>query len=194
MPAANRINLGDFDNRSFDRGASRWIEALWLACSALFVESWLPGSRHRVWMLRAFGAQIGERVRIKPRLRVKFPWRLAVGERSWIGEDVWLDNLAQINIGAGCCISQGAYLCTGSHDWTKPAFDLIVKPICIEDEAWIGAKAVVGPGVRVGRGAVLALGGLATHDLDAWMVHVGNPSRPAKARTIGGIETRSGIG
>src|SRR4051812_34477683 len=107
---ANRSMLGvrldRFDARGFDRGRSRFIEALWLICGGLFVSSGLPGSRLRISILRLFGAHIARGVVIKPHVRVKFPWRLSIGAHSWIGEDVWIDNLAQVSIGAQCCISQ----------------------------------------------------------------------------------------
>jgi len=74
----------------------------------------------------------------KPSINVKYPWKLEIGDHSWIGEGAWLDSLAPIRIGSNCCISQGVYFCTGNHDWTDPAFGLIVKPIVIEDGAWVG--------------------------------------------------------
>ena len=101
----------------------------------MFVSSSIPGSAHRCFLLRAFGAKIGRGVNIKPRVKVKFPWRLIVGNHSWIGEAVWIDNLAEVEIGANCCVSQGAYLCTGSHDWNSRKFTLITKPIRVEDGA-----------------------------------------------------------
>ncbi|MGD0581153.1 MAG: putative colanic acid biosynthesis acetyltransferase, partial [Bryobacteraceae bacterium] len=93
-------------------------------------------------MLRLFGARIGQGVVIKPGTRVKFPWRLQIGEHSWIGESAWLDDLSEISIGSNCCVSQGAYLCTGNHDWSDPAFRLIVRPIVLCDGSWVGAHAV----------------------------------------------------
>jgi putative colanic acid biosynthesis acetyltransferase WcaF len=168
--SAPTVRLDHFSACEFDRGRSRIVEVLWLVCSGL-VRSGLPGSLLRVIILRAFGARIATGVVIKPHVRVKFPWRLSIGAHSWIGEDVWIDNLAQVSIGAHCCISQASYLCTGSHDWSKPTFDLVVKPIVIEDAAWICARATVGPGVRIGEGAVLALGSVATRDLDPWFCY-----------------------
>jgi putative colanic acid biosynthesis acetyltransferase WcaF len=165
------MRLDSFNRHGFDRGRSRIVEALWLICGGLFVSSGLPGSLLRVLILRAFGAHISTGVVIKPHVRVKFPWRLSIGAYSWVGEDVWIDNLAQVSIGGQCCVSQAAYLCTGSHDWSKRTFDLMTKPIVIEDGAWICAKATVGPGVRVGEGAVLELGSVATRDLDPWTCH-----------------------
>jgi putative colanic acid biosynthesis acetyltransferase WcaF len=164
-----------------------WVEALWLLAQAALVRSWMPGSRHRVALLRLFGARIGMGVMIKPGVRVKFPWRLVIGDHAWLGEDVWIDNLAPVTIGSHCCISQGAFFCTGSHDWSSESFDLIVKPITIADHAWIGARATVAPGVCVGEGAVLSLGSVATGDLAPWSVHAGMPAlnkRPRKKTAI----------
>jgi putative colanic acid biosynthesis acetyltransferase WcaF len=124
---------------------------------------------------------------MKPGVRVKFPWRLTLADDVWIGEDAWIDNLADVEIGANVCVSQGAYLCTGSHDWSVSTFDLITEPIRIEGGAWIAAKAVVGPGVTVGSGAVLTLGSMAFSDLEPWTIYAGTPARPIKARELSTI-------
>ena len=133
-------------------------------------------------LLRVFGANIGRGVNVKPGLVVKFPWRLRVGEHSWIGERVWIDNLAQVEIGNHVCVSQGAYFCTGSHDWSLQRFDLITKPITVLDQSWISAGTILGPGVVVGEGAVLALGSTTYGDLDAWCIYSGNPAVIVKRR------------
>lgn len=174
--------LALFDGARFDRGRSRLVEALWLFVQALFLRSWVPGSVHRRFLLRLFGAKIGKDVVVKPGVRLKFPWRLEVGDHSWIGEDVWIDNLAPVRIGSNCCISQGVYVCTGSHDRTKMTFDLIVNPVVIEDGAWIAARAVIAPGVTVGKGAVLGLQSVATKDLLAGWIHAGVPAEPIRSR------------
>jgi putative colanic acid biosynthesis acetyltransferase WcaF len=168
----------------FTRGRPAWVELLWMVVQALFVSSFIPGSGHRRALLRLFGARIGAKVVLKPGIRVKFPWRLSIGDHSWIGEEAWIDNLAPVAIGADCCVSQGAYLCTGSHDWTAPGFTLITRGITLEPGAWVAAKAVVGPGVTIGRGAVLGLGSVATRDLDAWTIYAGVPATAIKQRVI----------
>jgi putative colanic acid biosynthesis acetyltransferase WcaF len=178
------MQLRKYDNNSFSRGRSTFVESLWLLLGALLVRSWLPGTTHRRLILRAFGASIGKRVSIKPGVRIKFPWRLEIGDDSWVGEDVWIDNLAMVKIGANCCISQGVYICTGSHDWGASAFDLIVKPVKIEDGAWLAARSTIGPGVSAGRGAVLSLGSVATSDLVAWGIYQGVPATLIKRRAI----------
>lgn len=184
------MRLADFDNSDFDRGRPDWVEACWRAVEGLLFNSWLPGSGWRAWLLRRFGAIVGQGVVIKPHVRVKFPWKLSIGDHSWIGERVWIDNLAQVTIGSNCCISQGAYLCTGSHRWDKDTFDLETKPIVIEGECWVGAMARIAPGVRIGQGAVLTLGAVVAGELDGGYVYGGHPAvalRPRKmavARTV----------
>jgi putative colanic acid biosynthesis acetyltransferase WcaF len=184
-------SLRDFQNSDFSRGRCKAVEALWLVVQSLFVTSWLPGSWHRTALLRAFGARIGKGVVVKPGVRVKFPWRLQVGDDSWIGENVWIDNLAEVSIGSNSCISQGAYLCTGSHDWASRTFDLVTKEIRIADGAWVSAKSVVGPGVVIGEGAVLGLSSVATRSIEDWSIYRGNPAVFVKRRAIDAEPARS---
>lgn len=179
------MRLDLFRNDSFDRGAPAFKELLWLLIGGLLVGSWLPGSGWRVGILRLFGAKLGNGVVIKPGFRVKFPWRLAVGDYCWLGERTWIDNLVPVGIGDHVCVSQGAYLCTGSHDWSKEGFDLIAEPISIASHSWLGARSIVGPGVSVGEGAVLTLGSVATRNLSAWTIHMGVPASPVKERRRG---------
>jgi putative colanic acid biosynthesis acetyltransferase WcaF len=184
ISTTSAVDLASYTVGDFDRGRSIFVELLWMVVQALLVSSWLPGTPHRRLILRTFGAKLGHGVVIKPGLRVKFPWRLRIGDHSWIGESVWIDNLADVEIGSNCCISQGVYLCTGSHDWKSREFGLIVKPIAIADMAWIAAKAIVGPGVVVGTGAVLSLGGAAFHDLEPWTIHQGVPAVAIRKREL----------
>jgi putative colanic acid biosynthesis acetyltransferase WcaF len=158
------------------------VEVAWRTIEGLLFASLLPGSGWRVWLLRRFGASVGQGVVIKPNVRVKFPWKLRIGDHSWIGESAWIDNLADVRIGSNCCLSQGAYLCTGSHRWDRETFDLETKAIVIEDQCWVGAMARVGPGVTLGKGAVLTMGSTATSSLDAGWVFGGNPASALKPR------------
>ena len=131
---------------------------------------------------RLFGAEVAPGVVIKPGVRVKYPWRLTIGANSWIGEDCWIDNLDQVTIGRNACLSQGAYLCTGNHDWSDSAFGLMTKPITIGDGAWIGAMSVIGPGVVLGECAVALVGSVVTSSIPAFEMHSGAPSRLTRTR------------
>jgi putative colanic acid biosynthesis acetyltransferase WcaF len=177
-------NLAQYTTaETYQEGRSKFTIALWILVQGLLVSSWIPGSWHRRSLLRLFGAKIGVGVVVKPRVRVKFPWKLEIGEYSWIGEDVWIDNLALVTIGTNACLSQGAYLCTGSHDWSLASFDLITKPIHVGDGAWIGARTLIAPGITVGSGAVLTAGSIATADLDSFAIYGGHPAERFKSRT-----------
>jgi len=138
----------------------------------------------KVRLLRIFGAKVGKGVIIKPNVNIKYPWNLVMGSYIWVGEDVWIDNLAGVHISDNVCLSQGAYLLTGNHDFTAIRFDLIVKPIYLEKGVWIGAKSVVCPGVHCQSHAVLAVGSIATKNLDAFSIYQGNPARKVKDRKI----------
>lgn len=164
-------------------GAGPIPQTLWFCLgSPLLAARWLPGSSWRVALLKAFGARIGRRCRIKPGLRVKYPWRLGVGDGSWLGEDVWIDNLAAVTIGAQVCLSQGVYLCTGNHDYRSSGFDLIAQPIGIGDGAWIGAMARLAPGVNIGRDAVVAMASVVVDDVEPATVAGGHPARWIRQR------------
>jgi putative colanic acid biosynthesis acetyltransferase WcaF len=165
------MNLREFSSDGFDRGKPGFVEALWILVHGPFFCSWVPFSGPRVWILRRFGAVIGSRAVIKPGVKIKFPWRLTLGDDVWIGEDVWIDNLDEVHVGSSSCISQGAYLCTGSHDWSAPRFDLITKPIRIGSGVWIAAKAIIGPGVVVEDNAVITLGTVVSQNVPASSVY-----------------------
>lgn len=176
------MRLDLFDNSGFRRGRPRWVEALWVVVGAVSVGSFFPGSKMRVALLRLFGARIGSGVVIKPSVAVKFPWNLEIGDHVWIGERVWIDNLAKVRIGSHSCVSQGVYLCTGSHDWTSTGFDLITRDIVIEDQCWVGAMARVAPGTHMGQGAVLSMGSVGAGTLEPWSIYQGNPARRTRDR------------
>lgn len=181
----HRTNLANFQNPDFDRGAPRWKEMLWLSVNALFLINPLSViSRVKVFWLRVFGAKVGKGVLIKPGVHIKFPWKLTIGNHCWIGEKVWIDNLAEVIIQDHVCISQGALLLCGNHNYKKTTFDLIAQPIVLEEGVWIGAKAVVCPGVVCHSHAVLAVGSVATKDLEAYSIYQGNPAVKVRERIM----------
>jgi putative colanic acid biosynthesis acetyltransferase WcaF len=179
------MRLDNYTLGSYTPGAPYWKQLLWYFLgSPLLTSHLLPISIFKVWLLRSFGAKIGQQVRIKPGVRVKFPWRLTIGDCVWIGEDTWIDNLAHVKIASHVCVSQGVYLCTGNHDWSHPHFKLMPAPIHLEESSWIAAKSVIGPGVTVGRGAVLTLGGVTGRSLESMVIYAGNPAQPIKKRKL----------
>lgn len=178
-------DLSAYENSSYDPGRSGIVRTLWfLVGLPLLRSSVIPFSGLRRSLLRMFGAKIGNGVVIKPGVRVKSPWFLNVGDHCWLGEDVWIDNLAMVNIGSHVCISQAAYFCTGSHDWTDPRFRLIVKPIEIHNGAWICARASLAPGTIVGTGAVIGLGAVVGGTVPPYEIHAGNPAKFIRSREM----------
>lgn len=179
------MRLDQYKPSNYSPGAPYWKQLLWYFIGSPIVQSYgLPISAIKVWVLRQFGSTIGQGVRIKPGVRIKFPWRLTIGDYVWIGEDVWLDNLAHITIESHVCISQGVYLCTGNHDWKHPDFALLTAPIHIQESSWIAARSVVGPGVTIGRGTILALGSVTGRSLEDMTIYAGNPAQPVKQRKL----------
>ncbi len=176
-----RQRLGVYNNDWFDRGRPVWIEALWLLAS-FFVASSIPGNSPRIMLLRLFGADISEGVVIKPGVRVKFPWRLSIGSNSWLGESAWIDNLGDVHIGEDVCVSQGAYICTGNHNWSEEGFDLKVEPVVLKDGSWVGAFARIAPGTTIEEDSVVSLGAVVVSDVPAGVVVSGNPATIVRER------------
>ncbi len=176
-------DLSRFENPDYDPGPA-WIRGLWFLVNAFFFKSPLPGSGLKRFLLRLFGAKVGKGVVIKPRVNIKYPWFLIIGDHVWIGEEVWIDDLGTVSIGSHTCISQGAMLLCGNHDHASPTFDLIVEGITLEEGVWIGAKAVVGPGVRASSHAFLTMGSVTASDLSAYGIYRGNPAEFIRERKI----------
>lgn len=159
--------------------------SLWLLVNSLFFNHSLAVfNSFKILILKLFGAKIGVDVLIKPSVNIKYPWFLTIGNHVWIGENVWIDNLTTVSIGNNVCISQGAMLLTGNHNYTKPTFDLIIGEIILEDGVWLGAQSVVCPGITCHSHSVLAVNSTATKNLDAYSIYQGNPATKVRDRKI----------
>lgn len=136
-------------------GKPKSVIAIWLVCELIFVTNpWQLSSRIRVEVLRLFGAKIGKNVIFRQRTRVKFPWKLEIGDDCWIGEGVWFHNQDQISIGRNVVISQETMLSTGSHEFRK-TMDLVTAPIKIEDGVWVTSRCMILYGVHIGKSALI---------------------------------------
>jgi len=149
-------SLRGFTGRNYDKGRTKAVQAAWFAVmNLMFVKWWCPASFRPV-ILRVFGARVGERVLIRHRVRIHWPWKLTVGNDCWIGEDAWLLNLETITIGSDVCLSQGVQLITGSHDMRSETFEYDNSPISIKSHTWIAAGAMVLRGSNVGEGVTIS--------------------------------------
>ena len=174
----------NFDTGDFKVGAPIFKQILWYFTDVIFFKSRLmPVSSVLVALLRLFGSRIGIEVRIKPGIHIKYPWKLEIGDYSWLA-DCYIDNLDQVKIGKNCCISQQAVLITGNHNYSRTNFDLMTGPIVLEDGAWIGAAATVGPAVTLHSHAVLIMGSVANKNLMAYSIYQGNPAVKVKDRVM----------
>lgn len=184
LPASS-VRLDQFDNAWYEPGAGWLKRTAWFLVNALLIQvAWNPSSALRVFLLRRFGATVGRGVVIKPSVNIKYPWRLTIGDYVWIGEHCWIDNLANVTIESHVCVSQGALLLTGNHDYKRSDFALITGGIHLEQGSWVGARSVVGPGTTLASHAVLAVGSVAGGHLTAYTIYRGNPAVAVRRRHL----------
>ncbi|WP_163710553.1 WcaF family extracellular polysaccharide biosynthesis acetyltransferase [Mangrovibacterium lignilyticum] len=180
-----KTNLQAFDPSTFNKEAGTLKKGSWFLFHAIFFQSsWIPAMGIKRFLLTLFGAKIGSGFIIKPTVRIKFPWKLEIGDHVWLGEGCWIDNLDHVKIGSNVCISQGALLLTGNHDYTIPSFEYRNAPILLEDGVWIGARSVVCPGTVCRSHSILTVGSIATKEMEAFTIYQGNPAVAVRRRTI----------
>lgn len=158
---------------------------LWgLAWLLLFRPVPRPLHLWRRGVLRLFGARLGANCRIDPSVLIWAPWNLELGDEVALGHHVDCYNVARVRVGSHATVSQYAFLCSATHDITDPHMRLVSAPIEIGDQAWVCAGAFVGPGIQVGRGAVVAARAVVVKDVAPWAVVGGNPARFLKERVL----------
>lgn len=178
-------DLSKFSTGTYHPGAGRAKILLWSFFNYFLFNSAVPWPTGlKCWLLRAFGAKVGSGLVIKTKVRVKNPWRLTIGDHCWLGESVWIDNLENVTIGDHVCLSQGCLLLTGNHDYRRSDFPYRLGKIILHDGVWIGANAVVCPGVTCGTHAILTVGSVATKHLEPYWIYTGNPAQPVRQREI----------
>ena len=167
------------------RGRSAFICQLWwivqacfFATSPQFAYSW------RRFLLRLFGADIGIGVIVRPTARITYPWKLKIGDYSWVGDHVELYNLGEISIGSHSVVSQKSYVCTGSHDYRIPTFDIHAKPVTIGDDCWLATDVFVAPGITIANGCVVGARSSVFHSLPANSICRGNPAIKIRDREL----------
>jgi putative colanic acid biosynthesis acetyltransferase WcaF len=165
--------------------ANRMFRLLWgIAYLFLYRPSPRPLHGWRCWLLRLFGAKIGQHVHPYPSARIWAPWNLICEEAAAIGDDAIIYNPKTLHIGSHAIVSQYAFICGATHDYEDPAFPTLSYAMSLGAYSWICARACVQPGVNVGEGAVLALASVATRNLEPWTVYGGIPAKPVKRRIL----------
>jgi len=179
-----KIKLSSFRNNWYAPESRAKILA-WYLINRFFFNTCIPFPNvFKVYLLKKFDSKIGRNVLIKPKVNIKYPWFLKIADNVWIGENVWIDNLAKVTIQSNVCISQGAMLLCGNHNFKKSTFDLMLGEIILEEGVWIGAQSVVCPGVTCKSHSILTVGSVATKDLEPFFIYQGNPAEKIKERVI----------
>lgn len=171
------MQLKGYTTGGFDRGASKIKEMLWFLARFFFFATAFPWpSSLRVGLLRFFGARIGSGVVVRSNVNITFPWRLSVGDDVWFGDDVLILSLAPVVIESSVCVSPRAFLCTGSHRFHSPGFDLVTRPITVRRGSWIAAQAFIAPGVEIGPDSMVCAGSVVLQSVPPGTTVVGNPA------------------
>jgi putative colanic acid biosynthesis acetyltransferase WcaF len=161
----------------------RVLRVLWEVCWCLFC-AWTPKPANpwRLFWLGIFNAKIHGTPFVHQRARIAIPWNLTLHDRACLGDRANAYSLGEIEIGASAVVAQEAYLSTGSHDFSQPSVPLVVAKITIGDDAFVGARAFVMPGVRIGARAIIGACSVVTHDIPEDVVAAGNPCRVLSPR------------
>lgn len=179
------VDLSAFDGHGLDRGRGRLIETAWWLCKVTIIQTNFPWpSGVRKALLRLFGAKIGSGFYIRPGVNIHFPWKFSAGDNVWIGDHCTILNLESVVIRDNAALAHEVYLAAAGHDIRSPYFAYANKPILVEEGVWIGTRAFVGPGVTVGRNAVVAAGAVVTTDVGESSIVAGIPARTIGIRQI----------
>lgn len=156
-----------------------WVaQALFFRCSPQFAYGF------RAWLLRLFGARVGQATIIRPTVRITYPWKVSIGDYAWVGDDVVLYSLGEIEIGAHAVVSQRSYVCAADHDYTQSDFPIRARKVIIGSQAWLAADVFVAPGVRIGEGAVIGARSSVFRNMPDGMLCMGSPCHPVKPRVV----------
>ncbi|OOQ57077.1 LbetaH domain-containing protein [Mucilaginibacter pedocola] len=178
------VNQDTYTGPSFSVG-NRAARVLWQFAAFLFFKfSPRPFHSWRSFILRCFGAKVGRGVHVYPGVNIWAPWNLELSDECGIANGATLYSQAKITIGYRAVVSQGAYICTGTHDYTKSGSPLIARPIVIGDNAWVAAEAFIHPGITIGNGCVIGARAVVVGNMPEWMVCAGHPCKPLKPRVI----------
>ena len=183
--ACPQIRLDLFDNKGFDRGRSRFVEALWILIKCAFFVTPLPwpNGLKRV-LLRMFGAKVGRGVIIRPGVSIHFPWRLTVGDHCWIGDSTVLLNILPITFEDHVALAHEVYIAAGGHDIRSATMAPQHAPVLVKTGTWIASRAFIGPGVTVHERVVVGAGAVVIKDVGPDVVVAGNPARVIRPRVI----------
>jgi putative colanic acid biosynthesis acetyltransferase WcaF len=138
----------------------------------------------RIFLLRLFGAKLSATVNINRTVKIDHPWNLEMGHLSSLGNKSWIYCLDKITIGEKCCVGEHSYLITGSHNVKSVNFEMITKPIIIEDGCWVATGVYILPGVTLREYSVVAAKSLVLKNTEPFDIVGGNPAKFIKKRNL----------
>ena len=131
----------------------------------------------RLMILKVFGTTISGSPFVHSKAWIQIPWHLTMHHRACLGERSVAYSLGKIKILEGATVAQEAYLCTGTHDFNDPSLQLITKPITIGKNSFIGARAMILPGVSIGDQAIVGAMSVVSKDVPDHHIVAGNPAK-----------------
>ncbi|MDC6451869.1 putative colanic acid biosynthesis acetyltransferase [Alphaproteobacteria bacterium] len=131
----------------------------------------------RNFLLKLFGAKIDGIVYVYASVKIWDPKKLIMNEGATLDEDVLIYNVAEISIGERAIISRNAKLCTATHNYNLDTFNLIAKPIRINNDAWICMDAFIAPGITVGSFSIALARSVVLNNIPSYEVYIGNPAK-----------------
>ena len=137
-------------------------------------------------LLRVFGAKVHFKAHVYSSVNIWAPWNLKMERGSCLGPQVICYNQALVTLKENAIVSQYAYLCTAGHETDKPntaGSGLIVAPITIDKNAWIGTRAYINMGVEIGEEAIVGATAFVFKDVEPWTIVGGNPAKAIKKKT-----------
>ena len=131
----------------------------------------------RLFILKVFGATISGIPFVHSTVKIQIPWHLTMKHRSCLGDRSNAYSLGKIEILEGATVAQEVYLCTGTHDFEDPSLQLITKPITIGKNSFIGARAMILPGISIGEQAIVGAMSVVSKDVPDHQIVAGNPAK-----------------
>jgi putative colanic acid biosynthesis acetyltransferase WcaF len=138
----------------------------------------------RKFVLKLFGAKIGENCTIASSVKIWAPWNLEMKDHSMLDKNVNCYNPGKVIIHSETVVSEGVFLCTASHNIFSSKHNLVVKPIVIYSQVWVAVDSFIMMGVTIGEGAVVGARAAVFKDVEAWTVVGGNPAKFIKKRVL----------
>lgn len=180
----SNVDLSRFNPRSnFSAKKGFLFFSLWQLFKGFFFLTWFPWpSKYKVWILRLFGARVGQHIVLKPRINIHMPWNFTCGDYCWIGEGVEIFNFENVTIGSHCCISQNVSIFAAGHNYRSPCLEYYNLPVTIRDGVWLCANSIICPGVVVETDTVLTVGSILKNSTCPKSIYSGNPAIFTKVR------------